>query len=198
MPQTTTIIHIPNPTLRQTAKEVLVADISTSKIRKLIVEMKKTLQKTPDGVGLAAPQVDESLQIFIVSEEAEEIDRTDPDRKRLKKKDGTLERGERPYEQRDWKYYVFINPIVKNVSKSKVEGPEGCLSVPGKYGNVVRHEKITVQAYDENGKKFTRGTSHFFARVMQHELDHLKGTLFIDKAYDILEITKEAGNSAAR
>ena len=61
------------------------------------------------------------------------------------------------------------------------EDAEGCLSVPKKYGVVVRHEKITVEAYDETAKKITRGSSRFFARVMQHELDHLEGVLFIDK-----------------
>ena len=167
------IVQEPNKVLRRQAKPVPIAEIESARIQKLLADMKETLKSTPDGVGLAAPQVGESLQIFLVSEEAEEIDRT-----------YRVKRGEdkKPYEKREWKYYVFINPIMKNISRKKMEDAEGCLSVREKYGEVKRHEKITVEAYDEHGKKFTRGASKFFARVMQHELDHLIGTLFIDKA----------------
>lgn len=141
--------------------------------------MKETLKSTPDGVGLAAPQIGVSLRIFIASEEAEEIDRT-----RRKRRD----EDKKPYEEREWKYYVYINPMIKNIARKKIEDSEGCLSVRGKYGIVKRHEKITVEAYDEFGKKFTRGASKFFARVLQHELDHLEGTLFIDKADKIMDV----------
>ena len=164
--------------------------------------MKETLKNPPSGVGLAAPQVGESLRIFIVSEESEEIDRAEKggwkrrDRKNLPKPEGpgsrptevglgTAEKNREPYEQREWKYYTFINPLVKNISRKKAEDTEGCLSVREKFGRVLRHEKIMVEAHDENGKKFTRGSSGFFARVMQHELDHLNGILFIDKTEEI-------------
>lgn len=175
------IILTPNLMLRQEAKEMPPDSIKTPKIQHLISDMKETLKKTSNGVGLAAPQIAESLRIFIVSEEAEEIDK-------VKNKRWEEEREEwkrnntKPYEEREWKYYVFINPLVKKISKKKLEGPEGCLSVPEKFGLVRRAEKITIQYFDETGKKFTRGFAKFFARVIQHELDHLNGTLFIDKA----------------
>lgn len=148
--------------------------------------MKEALKSTPDGVGLAAPQIGESYRIFIVSEEAEEIDKVQ-NRGGIRRDDGNPGiKDEKPYQEREWKYYVYINPAIKKVSKVKLDGPEGCLSVPGKFGNVRRHEKITVEAYNENGKKFTRGASKFFARVLQHELDHLDGVLFVDKAEKII------------
>ena len=181
------IVKIPNKTLRKKAAEVPFRSIPTSHVQRLISQMKVTLKHTPDGVGLAAPQVGESLRIFIVSEEAEEIDKAEKSGWERRKKDQPEIRNEKPYEEREWKYYVFINPVVKNIAQRKMEGPEGCLSVPGKYGTVRRREKITVEAYDERGKKFTRGASRFFARVMQHELDHLDGTLFIDKAEKLIE-----------
>ncbi len=174
------IIKEPSPVLRQHAHDIDVHDIASKRIQDLIASMKLTLAQTPDGVGLAAPQVDESLRIFIVSEEAEEIDRTRDmprDRANQPSKDE-----ERPYPVRDWKYYVFINPRIISKSRKKLDGPEGCLSVPGMFGSIKRCEKITVQAWNEHGKKFTRGAARFFARVMQHELDHLEGTLFIDNA----------------
>lgn len=184
------IVKEPNKVLRAKAKDVAASDIRARKIQKLIADMKVTLKSTPDGVGLAAPQVGESLRIFIVSEEAEEIDKAEKKGWERRKKENPEEKSEKPYEKREWKYYVFINPVIKNTSKNKSDGPEGCLSVPGKYGTVKRHEKITVQAHDETGRKFTRGASRFFARVMQHELDHLEGTLFIDKAEKLIESAK--------
>ncbi|TSD05143.1 MAG: peptide deformylase [Parcubacteria group bacterium Greene0714_36] len=174
--------------LREKAVDIPTASIREQKIRRLIGSMKATLAATPDGVGLAAPQVGESLRLFIVSEEAEEVDRAEKGGWQRRAKENPAEKSEEPYKKRVWKYYVFINPIVKNRSRRTALGPEGCLSVPGKFGTVKRHEKITVEAHDEHGKKFTRGASRFFARVIQHELDHLDGTLFIDKAGELISV----------
>lgn len=181
------IVKIPHKVLRGKSKEVPVRNIPTHHIQLLISQMKETLKTTPDGVGLAAPQVGESLRVFIVSEEAEEIDKAQKQGWKRRNEDRPQIKNEKPYEERAWKYYVFINPVVKNVARKRTEGAEGCLSVPGKFGTVRRHEKVTVEAHDETGKKFTRGAANFFARVMQHELDHLEGTLFIDKAVEIFK-----------
>lgn len=186
------IIKEPNRTLRKKAEAVALNDIRSRRTRDLIRHMRETLAVTPDGVGLAAPQVGESLQIFVVSEEGEEIDRIE--KAFLKRGGGALADSRTPAddqkkskEKKVWNYYVFINPVVKKASKRRIERAEGCLSVPEKFGEVSRHEKITVEAYDEHGKKFTRGASMFFARIIQHELDHLRGTLFIDKAKRIVQ-----------
>ncbi len=184
------IVKNPHSILRKHAKHVLVADIASPHIQELISAMKAALAATPDGVGLAAPQVGKSLAIFIVSEEAKEIDKAEEKGWERRRKNETELVQEKPYAPREWKYYVFVNPVVKNTSQKKTGGPEGCLSVPGTFGVVARHEKITVSAYDEHGKKFTRGASRFFARVMQHELDHLDGVLFIDKAKDLITIMR--------
>lgn len=186
------IVKEPNKVLRKKSENLLIDGIKSRKIQKLISDMKETLKNTPDGVGLAAPQVSESLKIFIVSEESEEIDKAQKEGWKRRNKDNPEVKNDKPYEEREWKYYVFINPIVKKISKTRIDGPEGCLSVPGKFGNVKRQEKITVEAHDENGKKFTRGASKFFARVIQHELDHLEGKLFIDKAKGLIEVKSKA------
>lgn len=172
--------------LRQKAREVTIADISSKKIQTLITNMKHTLASTPDGVGLAAPQVGEDLQLFIISDEAEEIDRRIEIKQTHKSNMGNTEHAQ-PYSVRKWKYYVFINPRVVSTSHKTREGSEGCLSVPGVFGSIKRKEKITMQAFDENGKLFTRGAARFFARVMQHEFDHLQGTLFIDSATHLIK-----------
>ena len=191
MEKVKTIVKEPNKVLRKTAQELHLREITSAKIQKLIKDMRSALQKTPDGVGLAAPQVGEPLRIFIVSEEAEEIDKAEKKGWRRRQEEDPTKKSEEPYQKREWKYYVFINPVVKKISKQKLKGPEGCLSVPGKYGTVKRTEKITMEAYNEHGKKFTRGASKFFARVMQHEIDHLNGTLFIDKAEELMEVSKK-------
>ncbi len=185
------IVKEPHKVLRKKATELLVRDITTPRIQGLIAAMKATLAATPDGVGLAAPQINESLRMFIVSEEAEEIDRAEKSgwERRQKHDRGTVT--EKPYEKRAWRYYVFINPVLKNHSRRTMDGPEGCLSVPGTFGDVSRYEKLTVEAHDEHGKKFTRNASRFFARVIQHELDHLDAILFIDKAKDLMHIPEK-------
>lgn len=185
MPVVLDIIKEPDKILRGKAKEVSPDSILTAPIQRLIAQMKDTLAATPDGVGLAAPQIGKPLQVFIVSEEAENIDRIE--KMLIEKKSEPISPEIKLPQKEQWNYRVFINPIVKNVSKRKLGRSEGCLSVPGKFGEVRRHEKITVEAYNENGKKFTRGAARFFARVMQHELDHLQGTLFIDKAGKLFE-----------
>ena len=184
------IVISPKPVLRQAAKEVPVEKIKTPKIQELILQIKETLRNTDDGVGLAAPQVGESLRIFLVSEEAEYVDNKKLLEGEERKTKDTLTSQEQT-KKRDWKHFVYINPVVKKISKSKIEYPEGCLSVPGQFGFVKRSEKITVEAYDETGKKFTRGASKFFARVIQHELDHLNGILFIDKVEKFIDMSSE-------
>lgn len=184
------ITQEPAKVLRKIAEEVPVREIPSPQIQRIISDMKETLKHTPSGVGLAAPQISESLRIFIVSEESEEIDRAEKRGWRRRSKENPADKNREPYEKRNWKYYVFINPAVKSISKKKLEDSEGCLSVRGKFGTVKRHEKIKVEAHDENGKKFTRGSSGFFARVLQHEIDHLNGTLFIDKAGELFPIEK--------
>ena len=174
------IVKEPNKVLRKIAGELSPADIRTPRIQKLLAEMKATLAETPDGVGLAAPQVGESLRIFLVSEESEHIGGENYER------DAASHKALAEEEKKKWKHFVYINPVIKKISKNKVAYPEGCLSVPGTFGVVNRPEKITVEAYNESGKKFTRGASRFFARVLQHEIDHLAGVLFIDKAKKLI------------
>ena len=138
------IVKEPDQVLRAKAKDLSIKDITSRRIKELIGILKNTLKNTPDGVGLAASQVGESLRIFIVSEEAEEIDR-------LSKEDLSPEEKEekrKSHKERDWKYYVFINPVVKNKSRTKVDGPECCLYLPGKDGDLLRLQTITVDDHD--------------------------------------------------
>ncbi|TSC73200.1 MAG: peptide deformylase [Parcubacteria group bacterium Gr01-1014_70] len=170
------IVIEPNPVLHQRATEVPPSEITSKHIQRVVKEMETALRGTREGIGIAAPQVGHSLRIFLASEEAlrwEEFEET-PREERKKKQ---------------WTYYAFINPVIKKRSTKKSRDAEGCLSVPKTYGMVERAEKVTIEAYDETGKKFQRGTSKLYARVMQHEIDHLDGVLFIEKAENIKKIS---------
>ncbi|MBI2446820.1 MAG: peptide deformylase [Parcubacteria group bacterium] len=86
------------------------------------------------------------------------------------------------------KIYVFINPEIKDISEEKIPFEEGCLSVQKIWGSVIRPKKLTIKALNENGKKVKIRAKGLLARVIQHEMDHLNGTLFIDKAEKLSKI----------
>ncbi len=172
--------------LRENAKEVPVPEIKTSKIKKILEEMSVSLASQSDGVALAAPQIGYSLQIFVVSGKVLESDFV----KKREKKLASVAKSEEKVSlalDRDMKDLVFINPKISKLSREKEWTPEGCLSVRPLYGKAFRSKKATVSAYDENGKKFTRGGSGLLAQIFQHETDHLKGILFVDHAKDVKE-----------
>ncbi|MBP9757426.1 MAG: peptide deformylase [Candidatus Pacebacteria bacterium] len=161
-----------NPILRSVAKEIPVSEIGSDPIRALIRDMKKLLKNEEYGVALAAPQVGESVRLFIVS--GRSLARAAQD------EDDESEPVPLPDQ-------VYINPQIVNVSRKKLDKHEGCLSVRGKWGMVPRAEKATVRAYDENGAKIMRGASGFLAHIFQHEMDHLEGILYTDKAVELYE-----------
>ncbi len=120
-------------------------------VKRLVLDMLDTVKKA-DGIGLAAPQVSKSLNMALIY----------------------LEESGVPA-------FILINPRIVKVSKETVEIEEGCLSMPGVFGMVRRPKKITVEAEDLEGKTITLTDDGWIARVMQHEIDHLNGTLIIDK-----------------
>ena len=167
------IVQKEDKVLRQTAKEILVREITTPKIKKILKEMSEALKSQNDGVAIAAPQIGYPLQIFVVSGKVFS--------------EGFIRGEVFSQDTKVTKDMVFINPKISKLSREKEWLPEGCLSVRWLYGNTLRSKKATVTAYDENGKKFTRGASGLLAQIFQHETDHLKGVLFIDKAKNIKE-----------
>lgn len=146
------IVTIPNPVLRKRARNI---DKIDQDIKDLINDMVETLQKNPrGGIGLAAPQVAESVRVIVV-------------------KDGR---------EKNSKTYSLINPTITSSSKELEQAYEGCLSIPNTYCLVERNVKVVVKALNASGKKVTVKASDLFARVLQHEVDHLEGVLIIDKA----------------
>ncbi|HVV39121.1 MAG TPA: peptide deformylase [Candidatus Paceibacterota bacterium] len=160
-----TIVQVGAPVLRQTARAIAKKDIGSRSLNLLITKMSKALANEEYGVAIAAPQVGSSLRMFIVAghvfkEGGEEDTRS----------------------KKDEPNRIYINPEITRMSKKKREMAEGCLSVRGQYGTVMRHEKVTLKALDEKGKPVLQHASGLLAHIFQHECDHLEGILYIDKA----------------
>ncbi len=160
------------PVLREIAKPVSIKSIGSKNIQNIIEKMKEAVHAEEDGVAIAAPQIGESLRIFVVNGKA----------LALAKKVKNVE------DNKEFEDLVFINPEIIKLSKKKKKMEEGCLSIRWLYGQVKRSEKVTIRAYDENGKPQERGASGLLAQIFQHEIDHLNGILFIDKAENIQDI----------
>lgn len=153
-----TILTAPNSALLQKSKKVSQIDDS---IKNIVVDMIKTLDNE-GGIGLAAPQLGIPLRMIIVEIKDTEI------AKNTKIKPISL--------------LVLINPEIIKTSEKQEKKEEGCLSVPNVWGQVIRPLKIKVIGLDRQGKKIKIKASGLLARVLQHEIDHLDGILFTDKA----------------
>lgn len=160
--------------LRQRAQEVPIEEIGSPRVARIIKDMKGALHAEDDGVAIAAPQIGESVRIFVVSGKV--LSPNYPD----------LQPDERIPDD-----LVFVNPVMVKLSKQKKSVPEGCLSVRWLYGNVMRSTRATVRAYDEHGREFERGGSGLMAQIFQHEYDHLDGKLFVDTATDLEDLPPE-------
>ena len=157
------IIQKGNKVLREIAKEVSLENIKSAEARNTIKKMKQAIFENEEAVAIAAPQIGKSSRIFVISEYV-----FAPKNEEKKKN--------------DFGYIVFINPKILKKSREKKILTEGCLSVENIYGAAARADKIKVEACDENGKKFIKSGAGLFSQVIQHEIDHLDGVLFTDKA----------------
>ena len=137
-----------------------VSDMKSLEIQDFISDMKITLKSTPNSVGLAAPQVGKNIRIFVAADDLK------------------------------LNQVVFINPEIVAMSDKGTLKDEGCLSLPELYGKVLRADWVKVEAFNENGRKFKLKAKGLISQLIQHEIDHLNGVLFVDKAEKIKTITK--------
>ncbi len=163
------IVTLPNPVLRRKARKV--TDFGPE-LQTLIDDMIETMRQAP-GVGLAAPQVNLSQQLIVV-EFGDEDDETVPQ-----------------------KTYVLANPEIVKLSKETVTGVEGCLSIPGIVGEVERAEIAFIKGLNRRGQPVKIKAQGWLARIFQHEIDHLNGVMFVDKATRIWQQTEEEDVTAA-
>jgi|SRR5436190_1185851 len=151
------IKYDPDPILREKGKRVKTFDAS---LHKLAADMFETMHAN-NGVGLAAPQIGQSIRLLV----AEYV----PD----------------PKEKEKGFKVALCNPEIVKASDETATGPEGCLSIPGWIGDVPRPVSVTVKAQTPEGKEVRIKASDYYARVLQHEIDHLNGVLFTDRIVDI-------------
>jgi len=160
------IVKAGNPGLRQVAQKV--TDFGALELHTLIEQLLATVQ-TANGVGIAAPQTGRSLRLIVVAS------RPNP-----RYPDAPL-----------MEPTVMINPRILSASGGQVKGWEGCLSVPGWRGLVPRDRTVAVQYLDRTGQSNQQVFSDFVARIIQHELDHLEGKLFLDRITDPNDLITE-------
>ena len=162
------ILTYPNPLLREVSEPVKTFDSNQiSKLKKLTEDMLETMYDA-NGIGLAAPQVGELIQLLVIDTRPRDLESS-----RYENEDQT------DLEKKIKQPLILINPeIIKG--EGKVTYDEGCLSVPSFFETVERFDKIEVKAFDVNGHELRITVDGLLSICIQHEMDHLKGTLFID------------------
>jgi peptide deformylase len=160
------VAKLGNPVLRQAAANLTAEEINSPYIQKLIDDIVETMRDY-EGVGLAAPQVHESKQIVVIESA------------------GSMRYSGAP----DIPLTILINPVITWYSDEKAEGWEGCLSVGDFRGVVSRSTSVKVDALDRKGKKVSIDASGFFAIVLQHEIDHLNGIVFLERMKDLKNLS---------
>jgi len=157
------IITLPDPLLRRKAHKVNRFD---KNLLELIDDMVETMRNEP-GVGLAAPQINVPSRVIVV------------------------EWGDEEDEEAPKKLYTIINPEITKISPDMVSGVEGCLSVPGLVGEVERYHEVTVKGMNRHGQPTKVRAGGWLARIFQHEIDHLNGIVFTDRATRVWQPKEE-------
>jgi len=164
-----TIVTLPDPVLRRKAHKVSNFD---KDLQVLVDDMIETMRDAP-GVGLAAPQIAQSVRLIVV------------------------EYGDEDDEDAPKKLYVVVNPEIVEASEEMVNGVEACLSVKGLVGDVDRHQKVVVKGLNRYGKPAKIKAEGWLARIFQHEIDHLDGVLYTDRATRVWTPKEEEENLIA-
>lgn len=163
------IITLPDPVLRRKAHTVTTFD---KNLKTLIDDMVETMREAP-GVGLAAPQIGLSERLIVVEYYEHEVDE------------------EEENEDVPKKVWAVLNPEIVKASEETLVGIEGCLSIPNLVGEVERHAAIQVKGLNRHGKPMKIKADGWLARIFQHEIDHLNGVLFTDRATRVWQPPQE-------
>ncbi len=146
--------------MREKTRDFDFEAMDKKEISNLIASMKK-IKRVANGIGLSANQIGLSHNMFIANV---------------------------PNTKGEYKFYAIFNPKIEKIEKEKEPMEEGCLSVPGMYGEVERPERMSISGFDKNGKPIKIKAWGLLARVFQHEMDHLAGKLFIDRTKKIFKV----------
>lgn len=161
------IVQAGEAVLRGRARPLTPEEIASDEIQRLILDMRDTMRDAP-GVGLAAPQVGIPLQLAVIEDKEEYLKGISPEE--------LQERERQPVP-----FQVIVNPTITVTSEKTLDFFEGCLSLPGFSAVVPRAQSVRVECLDERGQPRTIEASGWYARILQHEIDHLLGNLYIDR-----------------
>ena len=161
------IVQAGDPVLRQQGRPLTLEEIRSPRIQELIELMRETMREAP-GVGLAAPQIGESIQLAVIEDREEYIESLSAEQ--LAK----TQRSAVPF-------HVIINPKLTVLDNSSASFFEGCLSVEGYSAVVDRALNVRVECLNERGEAITINAQGWYARILQHEIDHLNGILYVDR-----------------
>jgi peptide deformylase len=161
------IVTLPEPVLKRKARTVTKFD---KDLQSLLDDMVETMREAP-GVGLAAPQIGLSERIIVIEYYEKEEDEENEDAPK--------------------KVWAMINPEIVKVSEETLPGVEGCLSIPGLVGEVERHAAVQVKGLNRHGKPMKVKAKGWLARIFQHEIDHLNGVLFTERATRVWRPSEE-------
>ena len=166
-PKNLPIVQVGDPVLRQRARPLSLEELASPRIQALIEDMRETMRAAP-GVGLAAPQIGESIQLVVIE---------DPPALH-----GKLSAEELAAREREAvPFHVLVNPTLTVRTDEVVSAFEGCLSFSGFSMIVPRARKVRVEALDEHGQRFVKVATGWYARILQHEVDHLRGVVCCDR-----------------
>ena len=157
------LVTLPTLSLREQSREVTKKELLAPDLQQFCRDMIPAMYHY-QGIGLAAPQVDKNVRVCVIGKDADPALKED---------------------------LLLVNPEIEILSKKKTTDSEGCLSVPNTYGDVRRSVHLRVKARSIKGESLLFEAKNFFARVIQHEVDHLNGILFIDRAKNAYEISPE-------
>jgi len=161
------IVQAGEPVLRERGRELTKDEIKSPEVQRLIELMRDTMREAP-GVGLAAPQVGVSIQLAVIEDQPEYLAHHSAEEL------AALQRSAVPF-------HVIINPKLTLLGNESAQFFEGCLSVEGYQAIVDRALNVRVECLNERGEEITINARGWYARILQHEIDHLNGTLYIDR-----------------
>jgi len=161
------IVQTGDPVLRRVARDMSVEEIKSDSTRRLIEQMRETMRAAP-GVGLAAPQIGQSIQLAVIEDPIEYLKEVSVDQLAAQQRS--------PVD-----FHVIINPKLTPIGEETAQHFEGCLSVAGFGALVERALKVRVECLNERAEPMIIEAQGWYARILQHEIDHLNGTLYIDR-----------------
>ena len=161
------IVQVGDPVLRRRASPLSLDELASPRIQQLIADMRDTMRAAP-GVGLAAPQIGESLRLVVIEDAPEYVAKLTAEERAAREREAIP-------------FHVLVNPTLTVRTEEVVAEFEGCLSFAGFSMVVPRARKVRVEAIDENGQRVVKVATGWYARILQHEVDHLNGIVCCDR-----------------